>query len=199
MKFLSAATLTIAVALASCGPQMMTENQATDDPPVMTTVPPLVINHPADVGLEINHPADVPIGGYEPAVRTSPPPAPPITLPPNLPVIDDIPQPQETLPADLCANAQALRVSQGLPARFDALAYRESRCQNNVRTYCCYGIYQIYWSLITRDHRMQESIAACGASTLSDIYGETPEKRRANTCVAKALFDVSGYGAWATS
>lgn len=196
MKFLSAAMM-IAIALASCGPQTQTiENQATDDPPVVTTVPPLVINHPADVtSLEINHPADVPIGGYQPAVRTDPPPS---TAPTSLPVIDDLPQ-EPALPEDPCANAQALRVDVGLPARFDALAYRESRCQNNVRTYCCYGIYQIYWSLITRDHRMQESIAACGASTLSDIYGETPQKRRANTCVAKALFDVSGYGAWATS
>lgn len=139
----------------------------------------------------INGPAT--IEGYQPAVRVSPPPPPDLALT----AVNDLPLPQEELPADLCAHAKTLRVQAGLPVRFDGLAFRESRCQNDVRTYCCYGIYQLYWGVISRDHRMMARIAACGVDTLADIYGETPVKRRNNTCVAKALYDVAGYSPWA--
>jgi len=104
----------------------------------------------------------------------------------------------ESMPADLCGDAQAWRVGAGLPDHFDYLAFRESNCRNDVRTYCCYGIYQLYWSLISRDHRMVPKIAACGVDSLDDIYGETADRRRNNTCVAKALYDVAGYSPWST-
>jgi hypothetical protein len=99
---------------------------------------------------------------------------------------------------DLCGNAHELRAEYGLPPRFDYLVQRESMCHNDVRTYCCYGLYQLYWSLISVDHRMVPKIAACGVDSLDDIYGETLDRRRNNTCVAKALYDVAGYSPWGT-
>ena len=121
---------------------------------------------------------------YAPAVRVNPPAPPP-------------PLEQEVVPLTLCEDAHMLRVEFGLPDRFDYLAQRESKCHNDVRTYCCYGIYQLFYSVISRDHRMIGPIAACGVDSVDDIFGENAEKRRANTCVAKALYDAVGYSPWA--
>lgn len=145
----------------------------------------------SDGPSEINEPATPAISGYQTAVRVNPPPQPD-PAPQAAPLYEE-----ESPPADLCASAHAMRAEVGLPVRFDALSWRESNCRNDVRTFCCYGIYQLYWSVISKDHRMGLRIAACGVDSLSDIYGETMVKRRANTCVAKALYDVAGYSPWA--
>lgn len=120
-----------------------------------------------------------------PAVRVNPPAPPP-------------PEVEPVVTLSLCEDAHLLRVNAGLPDRFDYLAQRESKCHNDVRTYCCFGIYQIYWSVVSRDHRMIPLIEACGVQYLSDIYGENPDARRGNTCVAAALYSVVGYQPWRT-
>jgi hypothetical protein len=84
-----------------------------------------------------------------------------------------------------------------LPPRFDGLGYRESRCTNTPisSTGCCVGYWQLH-SIIFRDHRMIEGLAACGA-TWQNVRGDDPASKQRNACAAKQLFDTAGYQAWA--
>lgn len=124
----------------------------------------------------------------------------------------DVPEPAEaTVPAvrlgvisdeyanlDACAEMHAYRVAVGLPARFDAIGYRESRCTNTPisRTGCCVGYLQLH-KMIWNDHRMKARLAACGATWLN-VRGDSFGAKWRQMCAAKALYDVAGYGPWAT-
>lgn len=111
-----------------------------------------------------------------------------------------------------CDEMNFYRVQWGLPDRFSdqprvpnssfanqGLGWRESNCRNedNVRTYCCYGYWQLYPSLHLRDHRMQPKLAECEVNSYRDINSDTPQDKQRQACYAKALYDTVGLSAWA--
>jgi hypothetical protein len=122
------------------------------------------------------------------AERIDPPPSPPST---------------ETVPtfASDCDEMHYYRAAVGLPARFDGIGYRESRCINSesVHTSCCWGWWQLNVALHLRDSRLVDDYHACGVYSRSDVDSDTPGDKRRQACAAKALFDTVGYSAWAAT
>ena len=90
------------------------------------------------------------------------------------------------------------RMSVGLPDIFDKIGYRESRCINDdeVRTSCCHGYWQMSTTLHLRDHRLAPQMAACGVTSFEDLNSNTPEDKRRQACAAKALYDLDGTYPW---
>jgi hypothetical protein len=119
------------------------------------------------------------------------PPAPPAT------------EAQQSPPsfASDCAEMSYYRAAVGLPARFDAIGWRESNCRNEdgVHTSCCYGWWQLNVSLHLRDHRLAGRYAACGIDSYQDVNSDTPGDKLRQACAAKALYDVVGLSAWAAT
>jgi hypothetical protein len=124
------------------------------------------------------------------------PTAPAVRLDPPPPVVSEFAPPG----LDNCAEMHWYRVDAGLPARFDALGWRESNCRNEdgVRTGCCYGYWQLWPALHMKDHRTASGYARCGVDSAQDINSDTPEDKKRQACAAKAVFDVVGYSAWST-
>lgn len=96
-----------------------------------------------------------------------------------------------------CDEMQWYRIRAGLPARFDRLGWRESNCRNEdaVRTFCCYGWWQLYVSVHLRDPRLAQRYAACGVDSAQDVNSDTPIDKWRQACAAKAVNDVQP-GAW---
>jgi hypothetical protein len=90
-----------------------------------------------------------------------------------------------------CQEATFYRVQAGLPEVFDRLAYRESRCQNDVNTWCCYGIWQIHKLWIPQ-------LAVCNIYSIDDYFGDNPLDKQRNACAAKVVYEVQGPEAWDT-
>lgn len=66
------------------------------------------------------------------------------------------------------------------------VAWRESTHQPDVRNYCCYGLFQIYWSV----HR--DWLADLGIDEAEDLYDPW-----LNTIAAWTLYqDAGGWGPW---
>lgn len=104
---------------------------------------------------------------------------------------------------DLCEEMNFYRVQAGLPDRFDAIGYRESRCQNDAKSttaigVCCVG----FWANYISSHLSSQSayrpfiIAFCGVTGRADIYGPDPLQKQKSACVTKVVFDISGYSPW---
>lgn len=144
---------------------------------------PTVSVPPSTILIQLNLPAQP----TEPAVRIAP----------MVQVTETLPPPT-TLPIFLneCEEMHYFRTLIGLPKEFDYLGFRESNCKNYVRTFCCYGWWQLYIELHLKDHRMIESLNTCGVSSFEDINSDTPGDKFKQACATKALFDLSGYGPW---
>lgn len=112
--------------------------------------------------LRIDGPATV----YAPAIRVDPPPPPPV-----LSVEDII---RDVWPDNL--EARALQI-----------AYRESRYQPNVRTWCCYGLFELYWTL----HR--HWMADFGVTSVEQLYDP-----QTNVEMAYQLYLRNGWSPWQT-
>lgn len=99
---------------------------------------------------------------------------------------------------DPCAEMSFYRQQAGLPEQFDAIGYRESRCRNDVtsRTGCCFGWLQLYLASHLRSPGYRDGVAACGVTQVADIRGNSDAQKRAQMCVAKVLYDVSGMSPW---
>lgn len=113
--------------------------------------------------LRIDRPATV----YAPAVRVDPPGPQPVLAVPDMI--------RYVWPDQL--EARALRI-----------AYRESRYQPDVRTWCCFGVFQI--------HRMHLAwlcplLDICATADLYDPM--------LNIVAAYALYERDGWGPWAGS
>lgn len=101
-----------------------------------------------------------------------------------------------------CDEMQFYRKQAGLPERFDALGWRESNCRNEdgVRTFCCYG----YWQNYISSHLSRQSqyrvpiIEQCQVRGADDINSDDPLEKQKQACVTKVVYDISGYGPWAT-
>jgi Putative peptidoglycan binding domain len=104
---------------------------------------------------------------------------------------------------DLCQEMSYYRVQAGLPERFDAIGYRESRCQNDAKSttaigVCCVG----FWANHISSHLSPQSayrpfiIAFCEVTGRADVYGTDPLQKQKQACVTKVVFDISGYSPW---
>jgi hypothetical protein len=90
-----------------------------------------------------------------------------------------------------CDEARFYRVEFGLPPIFDALAWRESNCRNDVHTWCCYGIWQVHKLWIPK-------LGKCGIDSVDDYYGNDPIDKQRAACAAKVVYDAQGATAWDT-
>jgi len=101
-------------------------------------------------------------------------------------------------PLSACDEMHRYRIAAGLPAIFDQLGWRESRCLNTVtsRTGCCVGYWQLFVTLHLRDPRVAPRYALCGVRSAADVIGDDRRAKRRQACAAKALLDVAGIGAW---
>jgi len=97
-----------------------------------------------------------------------------------------------------CDEMSWYRQRAGLPARFDAIGWRESNCRNEegVHTSCCYGWWQLNVGLHLRDGRIGPKYRACGVNSRFDVDSDTPGDKLRQACAAKALYDVVGMSAW---
>lgn len=97
-----------------------------------------------------------------------------------------------------CDEMNFYRVQAGLPARFAVLGARESNCRNEdgVRTFCCYGYWQLYVSLHERSSVLGPLYRACGVYSAEDVNSDTPIDKQRMACATKALYDTNGYGPW---
>jgi len=171
------AVYSVAMALA-----LTVHHPTADRPADGTTAPPttpiqLVLPAPATTIVQA---ATV----TEPALRVSPPP-----VPSTIPIF-----------ADDCAEMTWYRIQAGLPAVFDRLGWRESRCQNYVTspTNCCRGWLQLDIKLHLRDHRLGWRYRDnCGVHSIPDAFGDNPSAKQKHMCAAKQLYDVMGLSPWA--
>jgi hypothetical protein len=104
-------------------------------------------------------------------------------------------------PLEGCDEMSYYRQQFGLPARFDAIGWRESNCRNEdgVHTACCHSYWQLWVTLHLRDHRLAEPYAACGVDAVDAINSDLPLDKQRATCAAAAVYAVVGYSAWSTS
>ena len=152
------------------------------------------------VPLTLDAPASVPPAGT--AVRVDPPTTEVAVAPPPVPTV---PTGLHGLPfapdgLDPCQDMEFYRIQAGLPERFQAIGYRESRCLNrdDVRTFCCHGWWQLYVSVQLADHRAGPVFRDyCAIYSHDDVNSDTPLDKQRQACGAKALFDIVGYTAWA--
>lgn len=97
-----------------------------------------------------------------------------------------------------CAEMQAYRVAAGLPSRFDAIGFRESRCRNTAvnRRSATSGWWQIH-PVLWRDRSGRRIAAQCGAPTLASVRGHSAAAKRRQACVAAGLYHLNGLRPWA--
>ena len=67
-----------------------------------------------------------------------------------------------------------------------AIATRESNLVPTVRNYCCYGLFQIYYTA------HQTWLAAMGITSAAQLYDP-----RVNATAALALYNSNGWAPWA--
>lgn len=131
------------------------------------------------------------------------------------------PEPQPEIPTGIwgqpfapeglsdCDEMNFYRVQWGLPYQFSdqprtgprsswGYGWRESNCRNEegVRTYCCYGYWQLYFSIHMADARMSKVYAACEIDQISDYNGDEPLDKQKQACAAAGLFKTMGYSPW---
>lgn len=129
-------------------------------------------------------------------VQLIPPSPPPTTVP--APVVGLWGQPFAPTGLSDCDEMNFYRRQWGLPDAFSGLGWRESNClnQEDVKTYCCYGYWQLYFSQHQADHRMRPRYEACGIYSIYDYNGDSPLDKQKQACGAKSLFDVEGFRPW---
>ena len=100
-----------------------------------------------------------------------------------------------------CDEMSWYRQDAGLPEAFDAIGYRESRCDNGARpTNSVASRYRGWWSvgvMHINNKIYGPGAAACGIRTEADYYGNSPSQKKASACFAKVLYDYSGMQPWA--
>jgi len=144
----------------------------------------------APTSLDLPPEIDWPATATAEAERVDPPPPP----------VEELPT---VAPAGMsnCAEMSWYRQAVGLPARFDAIGWRESNCRNEdgVHTSCCWGWWQLNVGLHLRDHRLAGRYHDCGVSSAADVNSDTPGDKLRQACAAKALYDTVGMSAWAAT
>lgn len=97
-----------------------------------------------------------------------------------------------------CNEMSWYRIEAGLPAVFDRLGARESRCTNTdrVRTSCCYGYWQLAIGLHLRTAATRDAYRVCGVTTFDDINSNTPHDKKASACATAVLYHRNGLAPW---
>jgi hypothetical protein len=98
-----------------------------------------------------------------------------------------------------CDEMSFYRQQWGLPASFDALGWRESGCRNedNVRTACCVGYWQLYVATFVRDVRAAPRLGdECSVYSSTDVDSDTPVDKQRQACAAAVVYSIQGFGAW---
>ena len=132
----------------------------------------------------------------KPPATTQPPatqPKPPTpTQPTTAPAPTAPPSTQQPAPANSYTKAQAAQIIRDvwpddLEDEAIRIATRESNLIPTVRNYCCYGLFQIYYTA----HRSW--LAGIGVTSAAQLYDP-----RINATAALALYHNSGWGPWVT-
>lgn len=163
--------------------------------PSRTAQPTLATASPTDVAIRLVLPA-MP---STVAQRIIPPIQETPTLPPPSTGLHGLVFAPDGL--DNCAEMDFYREQAGLPSRFNGnrsngLGWRESNCRNTVHTFCCWGYWQLYFSMHMRDGQGSVVYAACEVGVISDYYGESSLAKQKQACVAKGLYDLHGLRDW---
>ena len=124
-----------------------------------------------------------------PAATTQPKPA---ATTPTTPAVTSPPaSTQPPPPANVYSRAQVTQIIRevwpdDLEDEAIRIATRESNLIPTVRNYCCYGLFQIYYSA----HRTW--LASMGIISAAQLYDP-----RVNATAALALYNISGWAPWA--
>jgi len=138
---------------------------------------------------DTDHPIRDPATGIMVATRMNPPPPPPV-WPTGL-----WGQPYAPIGLSDCDEMRFYANQFGLPARFDAIGWRESNCRNEdgVRTSCCYGYWQLHQMHFRPGNVMDRN---CNADSFDDINSDNPLDKQRQACAAKQLYDQVGLSPW---
>jgi LysM repeat protein len=118
--------------------------------------------------------------------------APPTTKPSTTPTVTTAPAPtQPPPPANTYTKAQVAQIIRDvwpddLEDQAIAIATRESSLIPTVRNYCCYGLFQIYFTA------NQSFLAGLGITNAAQLYDP-----RVNATAALAMYNRSGWAPWA--
>ncbi len=145
----------------------------------------------------------LPAGAVTPAPPTTKPPttqpattqpkatAPPTTQPKTPPATTVPPTTQPPAPANTYSKAEVAQIIRDvwpddLEDQAIAIATRESNLIPTVRNYCCYGLFQIYFTA------NKSFLAGIGITSAAQLYDP-----RVNATAALALYNHSGWAPWA--
>lgn len=195
LAHLSSALLLLAFSL-SCG----TSSQVVGSPddPSTTTTAVSVVDPPIPPSLVvIDHPADSTSGGVRliPRIQETPPETSDPCTQMGLFCLPFAPEGLSN-----CDEMAYYRIQFGLPDRFQSLGYRESNCRNEegVRTYCCYGYWQMYFSQHYSDPQGRQIYEECQVDEVTDYNGDSPLDKQKQACTVQGLFKLMGYSPWQT-
>jgi len=95
-----------------------------------------------------------------------------------------------------CEEMSYYRQQAGLPEQFDAIGYRESRCQNTAENSCCHGWWQAHegnwrgtsYAIFFREH--------CQAQSADEVDNNDARSKQKSACVTKVMYDISGMTPW---
>lgn len=132
-------------------------------------------------------------GPYEPAIRMNPPTTTVAPWPTGL-----WNQPYAPFGLSDCEEMRFYANQFGLPARFDAIGWRESNCRNEdgVRTSCCHGYWQLHQMHFRPGNIMDRN---CSADSFDDVNSDTPLDKQRQACSAKQLYDIAGLSPWSAT
>jgi hypothetical protein len=159
-------------------------------PPVaLDEVPDTVVDpEPVPAVAEVHEAAE--LSPPQEAVRA---PVPPTTVPPTTVPPTTQPAPPSTLPpadGEYTAEENEAIIRHVWPDELEdhavEIAWRESNLRNDVRNYCCYGLFQIYYSV----HRSW--LAGLGITSAEDLYDPVLNSLAAYTLYQRA----GGWGPW---
>lgn len=86
-----------------------------------------------------------------------------------------------------CETASFYRAQAGLPARFDGIIWRESRCDPTAANWCCSGLLQVHKLWVAE-------LAGCDVYVRDDLFD--PQR---NMCAASYVYAAQGITAWSTA
>lgn len=164
------------------GPPAQTPHTVLAAPTVPTTAPDVTTTQPAPLA-----PATVAERAVRSTTRVTYETLPP---PPTVPTgLKGMPFAPPELTG--CDRMEWYADQAGLPDDFGWIGWAESRCRNDVSTWCCYGYFQIH-----ELHIGTGSDIECDVRSVDDYYGANGLDRQRNACMAVRVLRQQGVCAW---